>query len=124
MKETISWRELPDLLELDREIRRKAAPLLEQLHAVIEIIEAYSQEAEQLKTALTDIQEQAGVKGLRYGPLCFVSRVVPGRRTLDRNLLIENGVSPKVIEKSMKQGEESKRREFKNLEKGGESGSD
>lgn len=42
--------------------------------------------------------------GCRSGNLCAVIRYQSGRRSLDKELLIENGVTPRQIEASMKEG--------------------
>lgn len=42
--------------------------------------------------------------GLRCGPLCAIVRFQAGKRTLDREMLVENGVTPAQIEASVKEG--------------------
>lgn len=51
------------------------------------------------------IINNAGVYGVRDGPHCVIVRQQAGKRTLNRELLIENGVSPSQIEASMKEGQ-------------------
>lgn len=45
-----------------------------------------------------------GTYGVRDGPHCVIVRQQSGRRTFNRELAIENGISPAQIEASMKEG--------------------
>lgn len=114
---TIKYAELPDVSELGLRLRKKAAALLAELACVIERQKADADLEKDLKNKLEKLQTDAELPGLRYEGLCFVSRVSAGRRTLDKTMLIENGVDPKVIESSMKVGELYMTRTFKDLTK-------
>jgi hypothetical protein len=73
--------------------------------------------AEELKAGLEKLQGQAGSSGLRSGNLCFVARTKAGRRTLDTDLLMLNGVTRDQIDDSYKRGKPYVERTFRRLGK-------
>ena len=56
-----------------------------------------------------------GIYGVRDGPHCVIVREQAGRQTLDRELLIENGVQPWQIDASMKTGKPFTVTEFESI---------
>lgn len=58
-----------------------------------------------VKARLSTIIREEGMEGVRHGNLCCITRYQAGRRSLDRTLLVENGVTPEQIEMSMKVGD-------------------
>lgn len=58
-----------------------------------------------IKARLTEIIREEGWDGMRSGRFCCMSRYQAGRKTLDRALLVENGVTPEQIEASFKVGD-------------------
>lgn len=114
--ESISFASLPLVSVLPKPKMKTAARLLEELEAVIAARESAEEREQEIKLQLEEIQHDAGALGLRYGDLCFIAREKPGRRTLDKGLLIENGVAPEVIEQSMKEGAPYVERRFKRIE--------
>jgi hypothetical protein len=69
-----------------------------------------------LKDRLGDLQRKANFPGIREGDLCFVWQMVKGRRMLNKDLLLLNGVPAEVIDASMKVGKATERRTFKRLD--------
>ena len=83
----------------DKSKTNRLNALLREAHSLRDAIE-------RLKKVKEEIVELAqGYEGLRFGKLCVCVRWQDGRRTLNRELLVENGVTPQQIELSMKQGE-------------------
>ena len=108
---------LPDITEeLKAPDRRRTAPLLEELAELTDCMKRDSERIEQLKGLLESIQTKYGLSGLRFGNLAFRTLEVAGRRTLDKTLLVQNGVDPETIEASMKESAPSVRREFRRIE--------
>jgi hypothetical protein len=92
--------------------RARAIQLLQYGHQLMATMRDAEQRLRETKNELAQIQILNDAEGLRYGDLCFMSSTISGRRSLDRTLLLENGVSPSQIEASMKQGESSLRMEL------------
>lgn len=113
---SVRYRDLPLISTLKHLTFQQAKVLLEELESVQETKDLAEKREKELKQELEQIQTKAGVAGLRYGNLCFVARQMEGRETLDRGKLIENGVSPKVIAKSIVKGEPYVTRTFKVLD--------
>lgn len=112
----IKFAELPEMSELSKASQLRAANLLIELELVTGMESEAKIRGDEIKNLLEHIQQEEDVKGFRAGNLCFFSREVAGRRTLDRFLLIENGVTPDIIEASMKTGAGYMERRFKNLD--------
>lgn len=112
----IRFADLPLVSILDKKSMKKAQGMLEELQALVESQKAAKEREDEIKLELEEMQNKAGAAGLRYGGLCYVAKEVAGRRTLDKGLLIENGVGPEVIEASMKQGAGFVTRTFKVIE--------
>jgi hypothetical protein len=118
--DSFKYAELPDIrvseaLEVPRMLQ--AQQLLTELDAVVMMEKTYKDRGEEIKRELETLQLVAKLPGFRLESLCFVARLMPGRRTLDRLLLVENGVDPEVIDASMKLGEPYMERRFKNIAK-------
>lgn len=124
--ESVSWAMLPLISVLDPKSMRKAKLLLEEAAQLQEYIDMYEGRLkeilgckvkdEDVPGELEMIQQAAGLPGLRFGGLCYKASTQPGRRSLDRGLLVENGVPPETIEASMKEGRPFVKREFKKIE--------
>jgi len=113
--ESVKYRELPLVSALPKPAFSKAKNLLEELESLTETLRAAEKREKEVKAELEGIQDKSGWEGLRYGVLCFVARKMEGRETLDRAKLLENGVSPKIIAKSIVKGEPYVTRTFKVL---------
>lgn len=113
--ESIVYAELPDV----REIRcgAEVANLLIELDSVTLMEKAAKERGDEIKLELTATQGAFGLPGLRFETYCFVARAMPGRKSLDKELLLENGVKPQVIKDSMKTGDPYIQRTFKNIAK-------
>lgn len=86
------------------------AAMTQQTEAEKLLYEAHTlREAEgrlkKIKARLAEIAREEGLDGLRHGNLCCIVRYQDGRRSLDRTLLVENGVTPEQIEMSTRQGD-------------------
>lgn len=107
---------LPPVAELeDAKTRQRVVALLELLDATVAERAALEVREEECKAELEALQTAAKTTGFKYGLLCFVAQPVKGRKSLDRFLLMENGVSAKTIQASYKEGAPSVRRTFKRL---------
>jgi hypothetical protein len=108
---------LPDIAEeLKGPERKKVAALLEELGNLQAQTKLNDERSDEIKNILALTQAKHQLNGLRFGNLAFRVLQVPGRKTLDKLLLMENGVDPETIEASMKFGNPSMRREFKRLD--------
>lgn len=63
-----------------------------------------SEYVDRMKKELAELQQKNGVEGLRFNKWAFRSLERPGRKTLSKKLLVENGVEAEVIEASMQEG--------------------
>jgi hypothetical protein len=112
----LDFKALPPVAELESvQTRQRVVALLEQLDQISSQLEELEQEDEKLKNELEQLQCATGRSGFRYGLLCFISQKTKGRRTLDKMMLMENGVPAATIEQSYKEGAPSTRRYFKRL---------
>lgn len=90
-----------DLYGTRMTVRQEAQKLLAEAHQLREA----EGRLKSIKARLAEIIREEGLDGLRHGMLCCIPRYQAGRRSLDRGLLIDNGVTPEQIEMSMRQGE-------------------
>lgn len=110
--------ELPLVDELrNNRLMLRTIRLLEELDLVEETAKINKERADEIKEELGVIQSKAGLRGIQYHGLCFAEREMSGRKSLDKMLLIENGVEADTIEASMKTGKPFVERRFKNLNK-------
>lgn len=70
----------------------------------------------ELKEEIQTLQQQLDLPSFRAGRFCCITTQTAGRRTLDRTLLVDNGVDPDIIEASYKEGAPSQRTEFPVIE--------
>mgnify|MGYP001557776701 FL=1 len=113
MKETIRYAELPLISVLEQREMDKARELMEELEAVKARREVEEEREEEIKVELGKIQREAELRGLRWGGWAFCQHDMPGRRTLDKEMLVAKGVGVEVIEACMKQGKGWVQRDFK-----------
>lgn len=115
MNEDKEFSKLPSVAELPTEPRQRTIALLESLdQLLIEKAKIMSRE-DDLKEELERLQKATKVPGFRHGLLCFVAQTVAGRKTLDKELLLENGCPALVIATSYKIGAPYTRCTFKRL---------
>lgn len=118
MSESFEFKTLPDVTLIKKaKLRGRIMLLLADLEACEFEATRNKGRSDGIKLELETLQAESGLTGLRYEKLCFIARTMPGRSTLDKMLLIENGVTPEIIKKSMKPGKEYVERRFKNLDK-------
>jgi len=97
---------LPETSAASKGARHKIDALLREAHS-LRHVEKRLKEVKSELIELLQAQElvtEDGKLGVRHGELCCMARFQGGRRSLDREMLIENGVTPAQIEGSMKQG--------------------
>lgn len=111
----IVFADLPLISKLPRPVMDRAKELLEELDSIKQINKMNEEREKELEEELEGIQRENELVGLRWGPMCFVWRIMAGRKTLSAEKLIENGVSAEVIERSKVTGNNYARREFRNL---------
>ena len=102
-----SLMELPETNSISKGNRMKLEALLKEIDALSLATKRLSEAKEEAR----NIMDTQGLNtpdgkalGVRFGEIALISRYNHGRRSLDRTLLIENGVTPKQIESSMKEG--------------------
>ncbi len=114
-EDRIEFAKLPPVEELPVEPRQEIIALLERLDRVTQVRDRLADEEDDIKNALERLQRNTGKTGFRYGYLCFISQSVAGRKSLDKGLLLEEGVSAVTIAKCYKTGNPSTRVTFKRL---------
>ena len=85
--------------------RNKVIDLLEEGNLIKASIDRESQRLDEIKDELLLIQEELELPGFRNGRNCFAATWRDGKRSLNKELLIENGVTPEQIQAGYKQGE-------------------
>lgn len=123
----IVYASLPLTSMLDRRHMKKATALLQEAEEIREQIDTLKERyveivggkigKQEITGELERIQQEAELPGLRWGSLVYTVTQSAGRRTLDKSLLIENGVDPAAIAASYKEGKPFVTRVFKNLER-------
>ncbi len=75
------------------------------------------QRVEEIKAELSELQTKHGWPGMRDGRLCFVAQEVPGRKSLDKGLLMEKlGLTMDQIDDCSREGQPYWRRTFKKID--------
>jgi hypothetical protein len=104
---------LPLISVLHKDDMKTARRLLQELEGLVAARKDMGEREEDIKNLLADMQEQNSLPGLRDQGRCFCVETIPGRKTLDKSLLVENGVTVEQIEASMKEGKPYDRKTFK-----------
>lgn len=97
---------LPETNSVSRGVKVRLDALLREAHS----LRAVEKRLKEVKLELQELIQTNGLAnedtiGVRSGQLCCIVRFNPGRKTLDKSLLIDNGVSPEQIEASTREGE-------------------
>lgn len=97
---------LPETKAASKGARVRLDALLREAHSLRQLEKRLKEVKAEILEIIQqqDLADEDGHLGCRLGELCAVGSFNKGRRTLDRTLLIENGVTPGQIEASMKQG--------------------
>lgn len=115
MGDTFQYAKLPSAAGLPEEMRNRVTTLLESLAQVtVEKAKILSRE-DDIQEELTNLQKSTGQPGFRHELLCFACVPVSGKKSLDKMLLIEAGVSAATIAGCYKQGKPHSRNMFKRL---------
>ncbi len=100
---------------LDRRKQAECRLLFEEMAALIVQMEALGDRMEEIKLELEQFQYMVDAPGIRHENYVFSATEVAGRKTLDKILLQQNGVSKAIIEASQKQAESHIRRMFRSI---------
>ncbi len=113
MADTI-YNELPTTEAiLDKKKQAECRLLFEEMAALLIQMQAIEDRMEEIKMDLEQFQYMVDAPGLRHENYVFTAHEVAGRKTLDKILLQQNGVSKEVIEASSRQAESHMRRMFR-----------
>jgi hypothetical protein len=118
VKSSIKYDELPDPREiLSPDKALYVVGLFEEAEILSALIEQNKTRLEELKVALGELQRETRQKGIRYRDWVFYERQAEGKKTLNRALLLENGVKAAMIAKSVKVGKAFVERRLVNTRK-------
>lgn len=106
---------LPMVTDLESDLRKQVVTLLESLDRIALAKGTILDQEDDIKNQLQQLQRKANRSGFRYGLLCFVSQSVAGRKSLDKGLLLEAGISATTLKECYKAGTPSTRNTFKRL---------
>lgn len=98
---------LPETKSASKAAQLKLNALLKEALS-LKLLEKRQREVKEEIRALIEqqgMQADDGTVGCRNGHQCVIMRWQQGRESLSRELLIENGVLPDVLDKSTKRGE-------------------
>lgn len=96
---------LPDYGALKKAPSRpRAIQLLNEGHQLRKVMAEADERLKEIKSELSQIQLINDLPGLRIGNLCFIATERAGKSSLNKELLIDNGVTPSQIAASMKAG--------------------
>jgi len=117
-KSSIKYDELPDPREiLSPDKALYVIGLFEEAEILAALIQQNQTRLEELKVALGELQREVRQKGIRYRDWVFYERQAEGKKTLNRALLLENGVKAAMIAKSVKVGKAFVERRLVNTRK-------
>jgi len=85
-------------------VARKLTLLLQEAHGLKATIDKAQVALDAIKTEITGLQLDNNIPAFRSGRFCCITSEVAGRKTISRELLIDNGVDPDIIQASMKEG--------------------
>ena len=89
---------LPETTELRSAATVELNALLTEAHSLAGV----ESRLKQIKDRIKELAQ--GYPGVRYGDLCAIVRFQTGKKSLDRALLVENGVTPEQLEAGTKEG--------------------
>lgn len=84
--------------------RAKVIQLLQEGHQLRKVMSEADERLKEIKAELAQIQMMNDLPGLRYNEFCFIAVEREGKSTLNKELLIDQGVDPAVIFAAMKKG--------------------
>lgn len=97
---------LPETKAAGKAAKNKLDALIREAHS----IKGFERRLKEIKSEISELIQQHGLAaegtlGVRSGDKCAIVRWQNGRKTLRKELLIENGVSPEQIAMSETEGE-------------------
>lgn len=113
--ESIQFASLPLISCMDREDMDEAKRLLEEYDGTDTLLKQLEGEKDKLKKGLAELQKKYGLAGMRWGGWAYATRVMEGRESLSKELLIQAGVGADVIEACTVKGKPYERGEFRRL---------
>lgn len=115
-KQPIIFAALPLISVLKkRSDMEEAKKLLAEVDDIDDLVDGYKERRETIMLRLEELQKTAGTIGLRYGNFCYAAREMPGRTSLDKVKLMEQGVTPAQLKAAEKTGKPFMQREFKTI---------
>lgn len=112
-KDAGKYASLPLISVLAKPDMTKARRLLQELEGLVAARKEMEEREDEIKELLAALQQDNSLPGLRDQGRCFCVETLAGRKTLDKGLLVENGVTAEQIEASMKEGKPYDRKVFK-----------
>lgn len=97
--------QLPDYASLKKAPQKqRVTQLLTEGHQLKKVMTEADERLKEIKSELAQIQLANDLPGLRYNGLCFMAIEREGKRSLSKEMLIDNGVDPETISNSYKAG--------------------
>ena len=112
-KDAGKYASLPLISVLAKPDMTKARRLLQELEGLVAARKEMEEREDEIKELLAALQQDNSLPGLRDQGRCFCVETLAGRKTLDKGLLVDNGVTAEQIEASMKEGKPYDRKVFK-----------
>lgn len=97
------YEEMPLVSVFPRQDMRSAIELMSEDVEIQEQVQAFTARRAEIKAQLVDIAERNDVPGMRHGQLVVYYNGSKTKSSLNRALLLENGVTPAQLEASMKE---------------------
>jgi hypothetical protein len=97
------YEDLPLVSVFDKKDMKHSIDLMYESIEIQQQEKALAARKAEIKDLLVAIAQRHKVEGMRHGRIAVYYNGEKTRRTLDRGLLIENGVTPQQIEDSMKE---------------------
>lgn len=97
--------QLPDYAALKKAPQKqRVTQLLTEGHQLKKVMSEADERLKEIKSELAQIQLANDLPGLRYNGLCFIAIEREGKRSLSKELLIDNNVDLDTINNSYKVG--------------------
>lgn len=104
-----------DSVEKVKNGQKQVMDLLQEAEELSVEIASKAVRLEDIKTILLNVQNENEMNGIRHNNFAYVASFQDGKRTLNKEMLIENGCDPDIISNSYKTGDGFWKREFKSV---------
>ncbi len=98
---------LPETKAASKGVKHKLDTLLREAHSLRQVekrLKEVKSEIIEILQTQDSLTTDDGKLGCRAGELCAIARFQQGKRSFNREMAVEAGVTPEQIEASMKQG--------------------